>query len=205
MPLNLQGLEEKSKALRGRTLQEQMENSADGQELIVRIPLTQGFTAIVSLKDFVRIKNFIWHAGRMSGAIRAKRSDYSKKENGEVIFLHTEITGLKLVDHKNRNTLDNTGSNLRPCSHQQNSHNRSVPKMKFPRSSEFKGVSWHKRIKRWGASIGFNGKRMALGYFDSPQEAAIAYNNAAIKLFGDFAAINLLSGNNGVPKAPSPI
>lgn len=60
------------------------------------------------------------------------------------------------------------------------------------RSSEFKGVSWHKRTGMWRALIGCNGKQIALGYFHDERLAAKAYNDAALRMFGEYAALNAL-------------
>jgi hypothetical protein len=59
-------------------------------------------------------------------------------------------------------------------------------------SSKFKGVSWVKKTNKWQAQIKFHGKAIYLGVFTNELEAAKAYNNAAIKYFGEFAKINKL-------------
>lgn len=58
--------------------------------------------------------------------------------------------------------------------------------------SPFKGVCWRPIPKRWKAYIKINKKQIHLGYFSTPEEAAVAYNNAAIKYFGEFANQNKL-------------
>jgi hypothetical protein len=57
-------------------------------------------------------------------------------------------------------------------------------------SSIYKGVTWHKKTCKWLAQIYFQNKRFHLGYFTSEIEAAKAYNNAALKHFGEFASVN---------------
>ena len=57
-------------------------------------------------------------------------------------------------------------------------------------SSQFKGVSWIKSRKCWRAYIRAKGIQLNLGYFDSEINAALAYNNAATKYFGEFAKLN---------------
>ena len=57
-------------------------------------------------------------------------------------------------------------------------------------SSVYKGVSWHKPMKKWRARIVIKGKTTLLGYFDSEREAGEAYNAAARELFKEFAKLN---------------
>jgi AP2-like factor (euAP2 lineage) len=59
--------------------------------------------------------------------------------------------------------------------------------------SKYRGVGFFKREKKWSAKIQKNGKYYFLGYFDSEEDAAIAYNNKAIELYEDKAKLNLLS------------
>lgn len=94
------------------------------------------------------------------------------------------------MDHKNGITLDNQRDNLRSCSSQQNSFNRTATSKQNGKPTRFKGICWHRRIERWQASIGLNGRKIHIGYFDSEQGAAEAYNYKAIEFFGEFAALN---------------
>lgn len=102
-------------------------------------------------------------------------------------LLHRIIMGepeSMLIDHINRNPLDNRRSNLRICTHQQNQCNRGK---QSNNTSGFKGVCWHKGNQKWVAEIRINGKCKHLGYFDDPEEAHQTYIRTAQKLHGDFA------------------
>jgi hypothetical protein len=57
-------------------------------------------------------------------------------------------------------------------------------------SSQFKGVRWHKKNKKWEAKLRFQGKYIYLGHFKNETGAALAYNKAAVEYFGEFAKIN---------------
>jgi len=94
------------------------------------------------------------------------------------------------VDHKNNDRLNNDLSNLRWCSHAQNSCNRNKQVTKT--SSKYKGVSWYKNYQKWYARVMFEGKNYYLGYFATEIEAALAYNVAALKFFKQFAKLNLI-------------
>jgi hypothetical protein len=91
-------------------------------------------------------------------------------------------------DHINHNGLDNRKANLRPATHTQNVWHRR----RFNRStlSGYKGVDQPPGSKRWRARITVNGKRIYLGSFQSKIAAARAYDDAARKHYGRFAAPN---------------
>ena len=61
-------------------------------------------------------------------------------------------------------------------------------------SSIYKGVSKVKQQHptRWRARIKLDGKHRHLGYHSSEVEAALAYNEKAIELFGAFAKLNVI-------------
>lgn len=102
-----------------------------------------------------------------------------------------EIKGLS-IDHINHNPLDNRVDNLRVCTQSQNSANSRKSK-DIATYSQYKGVSFRKDNGRWIATIRVRRKQIHLGYFDSEAEAAAAYNQAALKYFGEFAHLNTIS------------
>lgn len=78
------------------------------------------------------------------------------------------------IDHKNGNPSDNRIKNLREVSSRENSMNQ-----KSHRKGKLVGAVFHKRDKRWQASIRKDGKIKFLGYFDSEKLAHQAYRRAA--------------------------
>lgn len=84
-------------------------------------------------------------------------------------------------------------TNLRPCTRRQNMQNRR--RSRRPQSSPFRGVTWDKFNKKWRAQIrcggeGARARQVYLGCYTSDRDAATAYDRAAIKAFGEFAATN---------------
>jgi len=91
------------------------------------------------------------------------------------------------IDHINRVKDDNRIENLRLATRSQNEANTGLRRNN---SSGFKGVYFFKRTNRWLAKIAYDGLEIHLGYYDSAEEAAMAYNSAAVKLKGKFALLN---------------
>lgn len=85
---------------------------------------------------------------------------------------------------------DNRRSNLRFCLLKENVAYRA--KTNRVTASKFKGVSWIKKNKRWCARIGHDNKRIQIGCYASQEEAALAYNEKAKELFGEFALLNIV-------------
>lgn len=92
-----------------------------------------------------------------------------------------------LIDHKNHDGLNNTKSNIRECTIRQNNINKRSRKNS---SSKYLGVSLYKRDNRWRADVRVNGKTIWIGYFDTEELAAKAYDKAALKHHGEFANLN---------------
>lgn len=90
------------------------------------------------------------------------------------------------IDHINENGADNRRGNLRPATRSQNAANRGKP---CNNTSGYKGVVRDKR--RWRAEVHTMGKIHHVGCFDTPEEAAIAYDIKAKELFGEYARPNL--------------
>lgn len=165
-----------------------------------RIPLPDGTFALVDPEDFARFGHLRWCLKRKKdkpGQVYVQRT-VVRDGIKTAVALHREIMAAKpgeLVDHRDGNTRDNRRSNLRICTPRENTTN--ITKSANQKRGGFKGVGWHKKAKKWQAHIcagdvKANGKRrqIYLGLFQSPAAAARAYDAAALKYFGEFAALN---------------
>ncbi len=153
------------------------------------IELTRSMTTVVDEVD-AGLSSVKWFAISCSGKFYAARNlpMLNAKRQG-TLLMHRYLTNPPnhmVVDHINGDTLDNRRSNLRVCTHKQNiSSSRSVTG-----NSKFKGVTFDKSRGKWSAQIKVDYKRIYLGRFAVEQDAALAYNKAAISAFGEFAVLN---------------
>ena len=153
------------------------------------IMLTRGLVAIVDEEDFAQLSKFKWYASKDRNTFYAVRRN-PKGKRPKAIRMHREILGYPpgLVDHKNRNGLDNRRENLRRCTPAQNQQNR---RKKITSKSSLKGITWHAARKKWQAQIKVNKKNIYLGLFKTEEQAAKAYDEAATRYFGEFARGNV--------------
>lgn len=159
------------------------------------VELSQGMVALVDLNDYKYLNSFSWCAANTrNDRFVAMRTDRSG-EKQRSILMHRAIIGEEkiskgeVIDHVNGNPLDNRRENLRICKIGLNMKN--CKKYKNNKTG-FMGVYYYKRLGKWTASIQSDGKRHHLGTFDNPEDAAIAYDERAIKLHGEFATLNFI-------------
>lgn len=156
------------------------------------IPLTRGTHAVVDRHNYERLSRFNWNC---SGDGYAVRMSYSNGW-GRTILMHRVILGCQGEaeegDHKDGNRLNNLESNLRRSVEYQNARNRkkSAAIEGKTTTSRFKGVTWHKRCKRWEVSIHWHGKSRYIGQYRDEEDAGLAYDVAAQILYGEFARLN---------------
>lgn len=149
------------------------------------IALTQGKVALVDDADVAALAAHKWHAVHINGYWYAA-TRIGKKTVTMHVFLMNPPSG-KDVDHWNRDGLDNRRENMRICTRSQNLANQERKSAR--KTSLYKGVC---RIPggRWQTQLYKDGQRFDVGRFDTEQEAALAYNAAAVKFFGEFARLN---------------
>lgn len=141
--------------------------------------LANGAEAMVDEEDFALLNRFRWSLDSDGYAVSA----------GYRYKMHRIITAApkkRIVDHINHNKLDNRKLNLRLVSPRESSYNHNQP----IGSSGFRGVNRSKSGKRWEACISINNKQVYLGTYDTPEEAAKAYDKKVREIRTCFAITN---------------
>jgi hypothetical protein len=169
------------------------------------VPLTRGKVALVDDEDYERVMLLKWHAvpgvntwygntnlPNLPGSPRPRRSERLHR------FI-LRVTDPKIeVDHRDRNGLNCQRYNLRQATRAQNQANRQGTA-----KSGFRGVTWNPcrpgSIKGWMAQITVNRNKIHLGRHLTVEEAAQAYDRAALKYFGEFARLNFAVGESDAP------
>ncbi len=150
-----------------------------------KIKLTKGKFAIVDPDDYQKLSQYDWHL------LETKGKCYAAMFNeGKILYMHRFIMNApkgRIVDHRNRESLDNRKTNLRFATRSQNSCNKKITKKG---TSKYRGVSIEKDSKKWQAIIYYNRMRKHLGLFENEEDAARAYDNAAKLYHGEFAMLN---------------
>ena len=160
---------------------------------IRQIILTKGKVAIVDSNDYEYLSQWKWCCSEDGYAVRSEKSNERKNNIRKQIKMHRVIMNpiSKInIDHIDGDKLNNCKHNLRIATTSQNGMNR---KKSANCTSKFKGVYWNKTEKKWKVTIRSNSKYYHLGYFKSETEAAIAYNNKAKELHGEFANLNVIN------------
>lgn len=157
----------------------------------VSIPLTQGKFALIDEEDAPLISRFKWCARRAIGrdTYYAVRSTYSGNTH-KTVLMHRVILDAPdgtEGDHIDGDGLNNTRTNLRLSTTAQNHCNA---RRRSNNTSGYKGVSWDKSRGLWAAEARMNGRRIRCGRFATAEEAARAYDRAAMQLQGEFARLN---------------
>lgn len=141
--------------------------------------------ATIDAADAELVAGFVW---------RLVSDGYAMAQRGRLmIYMHRLIAGAgpgEHVDHINGNTLDNRTCNLRIATRSENGANRGPDRRRLGTTSRHKGVSWAAARGHWRAYIHHEGKTRYLGTFTNEDDAARAYNAAAIATWGEFARLN---------------
>jgi hypothetical protein len=157
----------------------------------LQVPLTRGLCCLIDESDIDAIRQTCWTAKRTTGGWYA-HGLLGRGTSGKWCYVAMHELLLRIddginVDHINGNGIDNRRCNLRPCSQQENCMNRI---RRCDSSSQYKGVGWYPKYSKWFAKIQCGDAKEFLGYFASEVDAAVAYDSAARRLFGEFARLN---------------
>lgn len=153
---------------------------------IAIVTLTKGHRCVIDAKDVSLVSSYSWYAEEKKTTVYAKTS-YRDGEKYKSIFMHRLLLRPddgKFCDHIDHDGLNNRRSNLRVCTIRENLANS---RLRATSSSGYKGVYWEKDRGKWRAQIGFNGKKIKLGRYDTPEEAHKAYVKASQELYGEFS------------------
>lgn len=164
----------------------------------VKIPVRDGETFVWARIDASWLVRANAHRWRLDGDGYPVTTVYDPaKQRGTHLALHRLVANAPasvLVDHRRGDKLDARRCMLRYATHSQNSANRRLDRR--GRSSRFRGVTWHKKTRKWQAGAKHRdepgGKdRFHHGGLHATEEAAArAYNRLARRLFGSFAVLN---------------
>lgn len=143
------------------------------------------WNVLVDDADYELLKQFNWCVDKQ-GSVSGLVSKTPRKR----MLLHRYILQAPEhleVDHIDGDRLNNQRSNLRLATSSQNKANRGPRK---DCKSGYKGVSLHKKLRKWTARVKTPATYKHIGVFNTKEDAARAYNKAAIEVFGPFAWLN---------------
>lgn len=156
------------------------------------IPLTQGLFAKIDDEDFERVSQYNWCAAKLQNYNKYYATN--KRKDNHTKYMSRFILGVLdkniLVDHINRDTLDNRKANLRTCTYSQNNSNRTSKAQGLR-----KGISFHTKKngdKVYQVTIYAGKIRRYKGGFLNIESAALAYNELAKIHHGEFAQLNTI-------------
>lgn len=160
--------------------------------MTIEIPLNSkkypGLVALVDDEDYPLVSGYGWSPAKSKKTFYARTYRVNAQGNKSSVDMHRLILpDVPQIDHANLNGLDNQRANLRPARGGQNNANRAK---QDGCTSQYKGVSWVSSRSRWLVQVAKDGTSHHVGLFDDEIAAAIAYDRAAVELFGEFARLN---------------
>lgn len=167
-----------------------------------KLTTDNGYTFMIDDMDYLIVSKYHWigwvSQKRLSdGSLGVPHvyvyAHFYKNNKDSQLLLHRLIMDApsdRQVDHIDGNGLNNCKSNLRLCTLPQNLMNKCK---KPTNTTGYKGVYRHKGTRKWRAQISTNNRAMHLGSFTTKEQAALAYNAAAFKYYGEFAKLNQLT------------
>lgn len=154
---------------------------------IIWIKLTQGKETCIDRADWPEVQKYRWYALRRPSGLVHVMTNIKIGDRRTTTYLHKLLLKSEKIDHEDGNGLNNRRKNLRSCSSTQNVANTGL---RQDNTSGFKGVNLDRRDGIWVAELSVGGAKKYLGRFSNIIAAARAYNEAAVKYFGQFAKLN---------------
>jgi hypothetical protein len=158
---------------------------------VKEICLSKGLVTIVDDSDYETLAKHKWFASFGGGGDPNQRHA-ARNVGGALVLMHRFILNppsRMVIDHINGDGLDNRRENLRVCTQRQNCANQRIRR---DNTSGYKGVYFNKRDERWVVQIRHRRERIFVGSFKDKNEAALAYNVAAVHYHGEFARLNVV-------------
>lgn len=162
---------------------------------LVEIPLSKGMVAYVCKCHHDLVKPYKWHYAGYGYAARTLW-DKKNKKSGGMQYLHRVVANTpknKATDHIDGNKLHCAHWNLRIVDQNSNVFNSGLSRRS---TTGFKGVSYMSSKNRFRAYISNNRRQQHIGLYKTANEAAIAYNVAAIEQWGPYARLNVVAKQN---------
>jgi len=163
-----------------------------------QIPLTNGGYALVYSGDYEWLMTYKWFRSERGYALQTSKRVGKNSGAGMHRVILNPPKGM-VTDHINGDRLDNRRSNLRIADHLQNAQNRGKNKNS---RSKYKGVAWKVENNKWQARIRIGTGQHHLGLYDTEEDAAHAYNVAAILHHGNYKRLNVLPEGYTMPEKP---
>ena len=155
-----------------------------GMELLTK----KGEKFYIDEADYALVCQYVWYLsarGYITTTLQRNGRKNPCQLNLHRLLIPTD--GSVDIDHINGNKLDNRRSNLRVCTHWENSCNQ---RKRCTNTTGFTGVSYLKCAKKYESYIWSHCKKIHLGLFDNPIQAAKVRDQAALKYHGEFAHLN---------------
>ena len=159
-------------------------NAFESENGVTTCTVADGRQFVFDSEDLSVVKKYTWHIGRC-GYVLAH-------DGGMGIKLHRLLVQPPdnlFIDHIDRNPLNNCRENLRVCSKHQNCFNQGL---RSDNRTGYKGVHYDAKRNELIVRIGYKGQRYTIKRFPPEKllEAAQAYNQKALELFGEYAFLN---------------
>lgn len=151
------------------------------------IPLGRGVVAFVNDDDYMWLSQYKWHHARGKNTFYAVRTATVSGRQTTERMHRLLLPGVAQVDHIDGNGLNNQRWNLRGSNNTTNHRNQ---RMRVDSTTGLKGVYWYEARKMYRAYIKVDNKTIYLAWTKDKYEASRAYDEAAIKYFGEFSLTN---------------